>query len=69
MFLKLEKQIQAASRDSLNIRFGINAAIVIEQPRQTSFGEMAVPVACQLARSLKQPPKKIASELVEPSGR
>lgn len=64
MFLQLEKQIQSAFRDSLNIRFGIDAAIVIEQPRQASFGEMAVPVAFQLARSLKQPPKKIATELV-----
>jgi len=68
MFLQLEKQIQAAFRDSLNIRFGIDAAIVIEQPRQASFGEMAVPVAFQLARSLKQPPKKIATELVEAVG-
>jgi arginyl-tRNA synthetase len=68
MFLQLEKQIQSAFRDSLNIRFGIDAAIVIEQPRQASFGEMAVPVAFQLARSLKQPPKKIATELVEAVG-
>ena len=68
MFLQLEKQIKAAFRDSLNIRFGIDAAIVIEQPRQASFGEMAVPVAFQLARSLKQPPKKIATELVEAVG-
>jgi arginyl-tRNA synthetase len=68
MFLQLEKQIQAAFRESLTLRFGIDAAIVIEQPRQASFGEMAVPVAFQLARSLKQPPKKIATELVEAVG-
>jgi arginyl-tRNA synthetase len=65
VFLQLEKQIQAAFRDGLNIRFGIDAEIVLETPKQASFGELAVPVAFQLARSLKQPPKKIAAELVE----
>jgi arginyl-tRNA synthetase len=68
MFLQLEKQIQAAFRDSLNIRFGIDAEIVLEQPKQASFGELAVPIAFQLARTLKQPPKKIAGELVDAVG-
>ena len=68
MFLNLEKQIQTAFRDALTIRFGIDAEIVLEQPKQASFGEVALPVAFQLARSLKQPPKKIAAELVEAVG-
>ncbi len=49
-------------------QFGVDAAFALEQPRQTSFGEMAVPVAFQLAKSLKQAPKKIAAELVEAVG-
>ena len=68
VFLQLEKQIQAAFRDALSIRFGIDSEIVLEQPKQASFGELAVPVAFQLARSLKQPPKKIASDLLEAVG-
>jgi arginyl-tRNA synthetase len=68
VFLQLEKQIQAAFRQSLNIRFGVDAEIVIEQPKQASFGELAVPVAFHLARTLKQPPKKIAAELVDAIG-
>ncbi len=68
MFLQLEKQIQAAFRDSLNIRFGIQAEIVLEQPKQASFGELAVPIAFQLAKFLKQPPKKIAADLLEAVG-
>ncbi len=68
MFLQLEKQIQAAFRESLTLRFGVDAEIVLEQPRQASFGELAAPVAFQLARSLKQPPKKIAAELVDAIG-
>ena len=68
MFLQLEKQIQAAFRDSLNIRFGIDSEIVLEQPKQASFGELAVPIAFQLARSLKQPPRKIAIDLLNAVG-
>ena len=40
----------------------------IEQPRQSEFGEMAVPAAFQLAKQLRQAPKKIAAELVEQIG-
>ena len=37
----------------------------IEQPRQSDFGEIAVPAAFQLAKQLRQAPKKIAAELVD----
>ena len=40
-----------------------------EQPKQTSFGEIAVPAAFQLARQLKRPPKAIATELAEAVGK
>ncbi len=68
MILTLEKQIQAAFREALDVRFGIDSEILLEQPRQASFGELAVPIAFQLARSLKQPPKKIAADLVDAVG-
>ncbi|MES1262195.1 MAG: arginine--tRNA ligase, partial [Acidobacteriota bacterium] len=68
MFHIQEKQIQAAFRDLVSVRFGIDAEIVIEQPKQSSFGELALPVAFQLAKSLKQPPKKIAADLVDAVG-
>ena len=50
------------------MRYGVEAQVVIEQPRQSDFGEMAVPVAFQLAKQLRQAPKKIAAELVEEIG-
>ncbi len=37
--------------------------VSLEQPKQSSFGELAVPVAFQLARQLKRAPKQIAEEL------
>jgi arginyl-tRNA synthetase len=38
--------------------------IAIEQPPDLSLGEFALPVAFELARRLKKPPRKIAEELV-----
>ena len=64
MFHNLEKQVQSAFRDHLLVRYGIESDIVIEQPKQAAFGELAVPVAFQLAKTLKQAPRKIAEELI-----
>src|SRR5947208_3783636 len=40
----------------------------LEQPKQASFGELAVPVAFHLARQLKQAPKAIAAQMVADLG-
>jgi arginyl-tRNA synthetase len=68
VFHNLEKQIQATFQDRLRAQFNVGAEIVIEQPRQASFGEIALPIAFQLAKTLKQPPKKIAGDLVASVG-
>ncbi len=68
MFHSIEKQIAAAFHAHIQIRYGIDLPVVIEQPRQSEFGEMAVPAAFQLARQLRQAPKKIASEIVDDLG-
>jgi len=68
VFHILDKQIYAAFRDRLRSNFGVESHFVLEQPRQSSFGEIAVPVAFQLARTLKQPPAKIAASLVSAVG-
>jgi arginyl-tRNA synthetase len=69
VFHNLEKRILAAFRAPLAQQFGVEAPFGLEQPRQASFGEIAVPIAFQLAKNLKQPPKKIATELVESVGK
>lgn len=49
----------------LKERYGIeDVPLAVEQPRESSFGEMAIPVAFQLARKLRQAPRKIAQDLV-----
>jgi arginyl-tRNA synthetase len=68
VFHILEKQIHAAFGDALRVRFGVEPDFPLEQPRQASFGEVAVPVAFQLAKTLRQPPRKVADELVDAIG-
>jgi arginyl-tRNA synthetase len=46
----------------------VDLTVAIEQPRQSDFGEIAVPAAFQLAKLLRQPPKKIAAELAAEIG-
>ncbi len=49
-------------------KHGVETPVSLEQPRQSSFGELAVPVAFQLARQLKQAPRAIADTLVREVG-
>jgi arginyl-tRNA synthetase len=63
MFHLLEKRIAEAFAAKIDGLYGVTAAVQPEQPKQASFGEIAVPAAFQLARSLKKAPKAIAAEL------
>ncbi len=63
MFHTLEKRIADAVSARIEGLYGLKLAVQTEQPKQASFGELAVPAAFQLARELKKPPKAIAAEL------
>jgi arginyl-tRNA synthetase len=63
VFHSIEKQIADAFHAHILVRYGVDLAVAIEQPRQSDFGELAVPAAFQLAKQLRQPPRKIAAEL------
>jgi arginyl-tRNA synthetase len=68
VFHSIEKQVASAFRSHIRIRYGIDLAVSVEQPRQSEFGEIAVPAAFQLAKQLRQAPRKIAAELVDEIG-
>jgi arginyl-tRNA synthetase len=68
MFLVLEKRIADAFAAKVKSLYGVDAPVQVEQPKQSSFGEIAVPVAFQLARQLKKAPKAIATELSDAVG-
>ncbi len=63
MFHILEKRIAEAISARIQSLFGIETSVQIEQPKQSSFGELALPAAFQLARQLKKAPKAIAAEI------
>src|SRR5580692_3000723 len=46
----------------------VQVHVALEQPKQASFGELAIPVAFHLARQLKKAPKVIAAEIVAALG-
>ena len=64
MLLVVANQVRDAVGAYIKQRYGLDLPIVIEQPRQVAFGELALPVAFSLAKQLKQAPRKIAEELV-----
>ena len=68
MFHFIEKQVSSAFHAHIQARYGVDLQVNVEQPRQSEFGEMAVPAAFQLAKQLRQSPKKIAAELVDGIG-
>ncbi len=67
MFHFLEKRIAEAFAAKIHELYGVDGpvqgTVQTEQPKQASFGEIAVPAAFQLARQLKKAPKAIATEL------
>jgi arginyl-tRNA synthetase len=63
VFQEIESAISTAIQRRLSERFGIAREVTAEQPKQASFGELAIPVAFHLARELKRPPRQIAEEV------
>jgi arginyl-tRNA synthetase len=65
VFHLFEQQIERAVTSALRDHFQAEIPVILEQPRQSQFGEVALPAAFTLARSLKKAPKVIAEELVQ----
>jgi arginyl-tRNA synthetase len=68
VFHSIEKQVAGAFHAHIRIRYGIDFAVAVEQPKQSDFGDMAVPAAFQLAKQLRQAPRRIAAEMVREIG-
>src|SRR6202789_3440536 len=64
MYRKLQLQLQARIEALLKERYEIALAnLAVELPPKIEFGEMALPVAFELAKRLKKAPRAIAQEL------
>lgn len=69
MYRHLERRLAQHVRDFLRRTYSLDLPrIVIEQPPKVEFGEYALPLAFELAKKLRKPPRKIAEEIVSGIG-
>jgi len=69
VYLELEKRLEGRLRGVLQASYGLEIEnIPLEIPPTLEFGELATPVAFELARKLRKAPKAIAQEIVTALG-
>jgi arginyl-tRNA synthetase len=70
MLLPVQRQVHDAAAAAIRARFGLTdvPAFAIEVPPARALGDLSVPVAFQLARTLRKAPKAIATDLVDAIG-
>jgi len=66
IFDDVSSQLSEAIRNRVLIAFGLTVdRVVLQVPPRLSMGDLASPVAMELAKLAKQPPRKIAEKIVE----
>ncbi len=69
VFHEIEQRLQERFARCLEEKLGVrDVPVALEEPREPSFGELALPVAFQLARRLRKAPRLIAQDLVAAVG-
>src|SRR6476660_7585398 len=70
MILTVQRQVHHAISDAIRTHFGVADVppFAIEAPPTRALGDLAVPVAFQLARTLRKAPRVIADELARALG-
>src|SRR5215470_15505603 len=70
MLLDLHVRLKDALRSLIRTQWGIEPPeIILNQTPKVELGELATPVAFELARHLKKAPRAIAEELVGKTGK
>ena len=65
MYRQLEHRLAQQIREFVQRNHGLDLPrIVVEQPPRIELGEYALPLAFELAKKLRKPPRKIAEEIV-----
>ncbi|MGA8668633.1 MAG: arginine--tRNA ligase [Terracidiphilus sp.] len=69
MYLELKNRLEARLHDVLKAKYDLHVEnIPLETPPELKFGELATPIAFELARKLRKAPKVIAQEIVAAVG-
>src|SRR6266496_4346427 len=63
-FEEIRREIAAAVRDAVEKSFGTAAErVVLERPPNVSLGDLASPIAFDLAKTLRRAPRMLAEEI------
>ena len=68
MFHQIQSRLQEEVSSHIQARYGLDVPVVLEEPADSKFGELALTVAFPLAKQLKKAPRVIAQELVSDLG-
>jgi arginyl-tRNA synthetase len=69
VYQELKNRLESHLRDVLKAKYDITVeSIPVETPPDLRFGELATPIAFELARKLRKAPKVIAQEIVDSLG-
>jgi arginyl-tRNA synthetase len=69
LYRNLERRLTQHVRDFISRTYSLELPkIVVEQPPKVEFGEYALPLAFELAKRLRKPPRKIAEEIINGTG-
>ena len=69
MYQELKNRLEEHLRNALKAKYDLTVEnIPLEMPPDLKFGELATPIAFELARKLRKAPKVIAQEIVEALG-
>ncbi len=69
MYLELKDRLEARLKEVLQAKYELAVeSIPLETPPDLKMGELATPIALQLARTLRKAPKAIAQEIVDALG-
>jgi arginyl-tRNA synthetase len=69
VYQHLQRRLAQAVRDFVQRSYRLDLTnLVVEQPPKVEMGEYALPLAFELAKKLRKPPRKIAEEIVSGIG-
>ncbi|MBI4442482.1 MAG: arginine--tRNA ligase, partial [Acidobacteria bacterium] len=63
MFLATQARIRQAVQEFVQRQFGVAVNVLLSQPPKLEMGDLALPLAMELARTLRRPPRQIAEEI------
>ena len=63
MYLATQARIKQAVREFALRQYELEVNVIVNQPPRPAMGDMALPLAMELARKLRRPPRQIAEEI------